>query len=63
MASHTTTEDVGKIAAMAKVKKLVLTHFVPGDDPTITDEMWMEDVKKHYSGPIVAAKDLMEIEL
>lgn len=63
MDSHTTTEDVGKIAAMAKVKKLVMTHFVPGDDPTITDEMWAEGAKKHYSGPIVVAKDLMEIEL
>lgn len=63
MASHTTTEDVGKIANMAKVKKLVMTHFVPGDDPTITDEMWAADAKKHYSGPIVVAKDLMEIEL
>lgn len=63
IASHTTTEDVGKIAAMAKVKKLVMTHFVPGDDPTITDEMWAADAKKHYGGPIVVAKDLMEIEL
>lgn len=63
LASHTTTEDVGKIANMAKVKKLVMTHFVPGDDPTITDEMWAADAKKHYSGPIVVAKDLMEIEL
>lgn len=63
IASHTTTEDVGKIAAMAKVKKLVMTHFVPGDDPTITDEMWAADARKHYSGPIVVAKDLMEIEL
>jgi ribonuclease BN (tRNA processing enzyme) len=63
IASHTTTEDVGKIAAMAKVKKLVMTHFVPGDDPSITDEMWAADAKKHYGGPIVVAKDLMEIEL
>jgi ribonuclease BN (tRNA processing enzyme) len=62
LASHTTTEDVGKIAAMAKVKKLVMTHFVPGDDPSITDEMWAVDAKKHYRGPIVVAKDLMEIE-
>jgi ribonuclease BN (tRNA processing enzyme) len=63
MASHTTTEDVGKIAAAAKVKKLVMTHLVPGDVPSITDEMWTEDVRKHYSGPIVVARDLMEIEL
>lgn len=63
MASHTTTEDVGRIAEMAKVKKLVMTHLVPGDDPAITDEMWAEGARKHYSGPIVVARDLMEIEL
>lgn len=63
LASHTTTEDVGRIAKEAGVKKLVMTHLVPGDDPSITDEMWMEGARKHYSGPIVVARDLMEIEL
>lgn len=63
LASHTTTEDVGRIAKEAGVKKLVMTHLVPGDDPSITDEMWMEGARKHYGGPIVVARDLMEIEL
>lgn len=63
IASHTTTEDLGKIATAAQAKKLVMTHFVPGDDPSITDEMWMEDVRKTYKGPIVVARDLMEIAL
>ncbi|RJF77104.1 MBL fold metallo-hydrolase [Rhodopseudomonas palustris] len=63
IASHTTTEDLGRLAAAAKVKKLVMTHLVPGDDPSITDEMWMQDASKHYSGPIVVARDLMEIAL
>ena len=31
--SHTTPEDVGRVAAQAQVKTLVLSHFVPGDDP------------------------------
>jgi len=39
----------------------VLSHLVPGDDPTITDEMWTEGVRKHYQGPIVVGRDLMEI--
>jgi ribonuclease BN (tRNA processing enzyme) len=59
--SHTTPEDVGRVAAQAQVKTLVLSHFVPGDDPTITDEMWTEGVRKHYQGPIVVGRDLMEI--
>ncbi|HUY04893.1 MAG TPA: MBL fold metallo-hydrolase [Rhodocyclaceae bacterium] len=61
LASHTTTEDVGKIAKASGVGKLVLTHFVPGDEPTITDDMWMEGVRKHYSGQIIVGRDLMEI--
>ena len=61
--SHTTTEDVGRIAAAAEVKTLVLSHFVPGDDPEVTDENWVEGVKQNYSGRIVVAKDLMELRL
>jgi ribonuclease BN (tRNA processing enzyme) len=61
--SHTTTKDVGRIAAAANVKVLVLSHFVPGDDPLVTDDNWTEDVKKHYSGRVIVAKDLMELKL
>ncbi len=63
LAAHTTTEDVGRIAQEAGVKKLVLSHLVPGDDPSITDEMWSEGVRKHYSGNVVVARDLMELDL
>jgi ribonuclease BN (tRNA processing enzyme) len=61
--SHTTTEDVGRIAAAAEVKVLVLSHFVPGDDPLVTDDNWTEDVKKNFSGRIIVAKDLMQLSL
>ena len=61
MAAHTLPEDVGKIAAQAGVKTLVLTHFVPGDDASITDEQWAADVRKHFKGQIVVGRDLMEI--
>ena len=58
---HTSTDDVGKIAAAAGVKTLVLTHFVPPDDPAVTEEMWLEGVRKHYSGRIVMGQDLLEL--
>ncbi|UGY18776.1 MBL fold metallo-hydrolase [Bradyrhizobium septentrionale] len=61
--SHTSTEDVGRIAAAAGVKTLVLSHFVPGDDPNVTDDDWTRDVKTNFSGRIVVAKDLMELKL
>ena len=63
MDSHTSTEDVGRIAAAAAVKVLVLSHFVPGDDPEVTDENWTEGVRKNFSGRIVVAKDLMPLAL
>ena len=61
--SHTSTEDVGRIAAAAGVKTLVLSHFVPGDDPDVTDDDWTRDVKTNVKGRIVVAKDLMELKL
>ncbi|WP_115049360.1 MBL fold metallo-hydrolase [Xanthomonas arboricola] len=59
--SHSTSEDVGRIAAAANAKRLVLTHFVPGGDPTITDAMWSAGARKHYAGPIVVGRDLMRL--
>jgi ribonuclease BN (tRNA processing enzyme) len=61
VASHTTHIDVGKVAKEAGVKTLILTHFVPVDDPTVTDEMWIEGAKTHFDGKIIVGKDLMEI--
>lgn len=62
LASHTSTEDVGRIAAQARVKTLVLSHFVPGSDASITDEQWTEGVRKHFKGRVVVGKDLMKID-
>lgn len=61
VASHTPTTEVGRIAAAAGVKTLVLTHFVPGDDASITDAMWTEGVGVHFKGEVVVGKDLMVI--
>ena len=60
-AAHTTTEDVGRVAAAAGVKLLVLSHLVPGDEPSITDEMWSAGARQHYQGRIVVGRDLQEI--
>lgn len=61
LASHIVTEDVGRLAAEAGVKTLVLSHLVPGDDPSITDEMWREGVRRRYLGEIVVGRDLLEV--
>jgi ribonuclease BN (tRNA processing enzyme) len=59
--SHTTAEDCGRVAAAAGVKTLVLSHLVPGDDPAVTDSMWIEAARTHFRGQIILGKDLAEI--
>lgn len=58
--SHSTTEQVGLVAAQAGVKKLVLSHLVPAF-PTITDAMWLEGVRKHFKGEAIVGRDLQEV--
>jgi len=56
---HMGLEVVGKMAARANVKTLVLSHLtqrIGTDDYT----PWAEEVKKHFSGQVLVAKDLME---
>jgi ribonuclease BN (tRNA processing enzyme) len=60
-AAHTSTEEVGRVAAAAGVKLLVMSHLVPGDDPAITDEQWTAGARQHFTGRIVVGRDLMEI--
>jgi ribonuclease BN (tRNA processing enzyme) len=60
--SHTTAEDVGRVADAAGVKLLVMSHLVPGD-LDVTDEQWLGEAKKTFKGRIVVARDLMELKL
>ena len=61
--SHTPVADVGRIAADAAVKTLVLSHYVPVDAPNVTDQQWIDGVRETWKGELVLAKDLMEIKL
>jgi ribonuclease BN (tRNA processing enzyme) len=42
-------------------KTLALSHFVPPDDPNVTDQMWIDGARSAYKGRIIVGKDLMEI--
>jgi ribonuclease BN (tRNA processing enzyme) len=61
LSHHTAAEDAGRIAAQAGVGLLVLSHLVPADDPTLTEAMWIAAARKHFRGPIVVGRDLLEI--
>jgi len=59
--SHTTAEQVGRVATAAGVKTLVLNHFVPGGDAALTDDVWRAAVAPHFKGELVIGRDLLEI--
>jgi ribonuclease BN (tRNA processing enzyme) len=63
IASHTMAEDVGRIAEAAKVRKLVLNHLVPADDPSFTDADWQEAIASEWDGPVTVGRDGMRILL
>ena len=62
VSSHTPLSQVGKVAAEAGARRLVLTHFIPGDD-ALPDEHWVDGASADYHGEIVVGRDLMELSL
>lgn len=57
---HLSPDEVGKMAARAGVKTVVLSHIGPSTDPKDDFKRYGEQVKKYFSGPVLVAKDLME---
>ena len=56
---HLTPSLAGEIADRANVRKLVLTHFYPECDQVDMEK----ECRKTYSGPLLLAEDLMQINL
>jgi ribonuclease BN (tRNA processing enzyme) len=63
LASHTLVEDAGRIASMAGVKRLVLNHLIPADDPSVRQEHWLQAVRTTWTGPTDVAIDGLVIEV
>jgi ribonuclease BN (tRNA processing enzyme) len=61
MDSHTSAEDAGRIATRAGVRTLVLSHFVPSENPLVTDDQWLAAARTTFSGRIVVGRDLLEL--
>jgi len=57
---HMTLDIIGKMAARANVKTVVLSHLSARADGTDDYTAWAAEVKKHFSGQVLIAKDLME---
>jgi len=58
--AHMTAEDAGKISLESNVKKLILSHIL---DSYLRNYDLIKSAKKYFKGPIIIAKDLMEIEI
>jgi ribonuclease Z len=54
---HTQPDDVGRVAAGAAARKLVITHMMPGSAPAALEDAAL----RHYRGPVVVGEDLMEV--
>jgi ribonuclease BN (tRNA processing enzyme) len=61
MESHSPVEEVGRVAAAAGVKTLVLSHLVPGETDAVSDKQWVSGARAHFRGRIIVGHDLMEL--
>ena len=61
--THSTTVDVGRMAAEAQVKTLVLSHLLPGSNRAAVaefpDTTYIEGVRRHFSGQVIIGRDGM----
>lgn len=54
---HTPPGELGRVAAGAQAKKLVVTHMMPGSVPAELEVA----AKRHFPGPVLIGEDLMEV--
>ncbi|TIM20306.1 MAG: MBL fold metallo-hydrolase [Mesorhizobium sp.] len=63
LASHSFAEEAGSIASDASVKRLVLNHLIPADDPGIGEADWTAAVRKTWAGDLTIARDGLVVGL
>ncbi|TJW39371.1 MAG: MBL fold metallo-hydrolase [Mesorhizobium sp.] len=63
LASHSLAEEAGHIASDAGVRRLVLNHLIPADDPEIGEADWIAAVKKTWDGDLTIACDGLVVGL
>ena len=61
--SHTTTEEVGRVAQAAGVPQLVLTHLIPSNPLDTPDLLWKAKCSVGYSGNVLVGNDGNQIPL
>ena len=61
--SHSFAHDAAKTAQKAGVKRLVLSHLIPSDDPDYDEQDWHDAVAPHWDGPLTVGHDGIRIDL
>jgi ribonuclease BN (tRNA processing enzyme) len=59
--THSSPEDVGRMAAEARVKLVVLNHQLTSAGTTTPLAPLIEGIRKFYSGEVILGEDLMMI--
>ena len=55
---HLTSPEVGKLAAKAGVKSLIITHFAGGTPDPVRQESYIAQIRAHFKGVVKLAEDL-----
>ncbi|MER8481488.1 MBL fold metallo-hydrolase [Mesorhizobium sp. M1322] len=63
LASHSFAGQAGRIATDAGVRRLVLNHLIPADDPEIGEADWIAAVRKTWAGDLTIAHDGLVVGL
>jgi len=61
--THATPEQVGRMAGLAGVKKLVLNHLAPGALLELPESAFKEGIEHNYHGPVIVGSDGMVVPL
>jgi ribonuclease BN (tRNA processing enzyme) len=56
-ALHTDVRQVGSVAERARVRELILSHYLPAEPGAITDAQWAERAGQGFSGQTTAGRD------
>jgi ribonuclease BN (tRNA processing enzyme) len=56
-ALHTDVTQVGGVAERARVRELILSHYLPADPAAISEEEWAQRAGRGFSGTTTAGRD------
>jgi ribonuclease BN (tRNA processing enzyme) len=63
LATHSTPEQVGRMAVLARVRQVVLNHLAPGSLIELPESLFKEGVGQAYRGPVTVGHDGMVIPI